>query len=45
MEFGVTVVRHQTQAGPGILTQTGMPAQTPIQDCLSTIWLSTFTCG
>lgn len=45
MEVGVTVDRHYTQAGLGILAQTGMPAQTPAQRCLSAIWLSTFTCG
>jgi hypothetical protein len=45
MELGVTVDRHQTQAGLCILAQSGMPAQTPAQRCLSVIWLSTFTCG
>jgi hypothetical protein len=45
MELGVAVDRHQTQAGLGILAQTGVPAEAPAQRCLSATWLSTFTCG
>jgi hypothetical protein len=45
MEVGVMVDCHHTQAGLGILAQSGMPAQTPAQGCLSAIGLSTFTCG
>ncbi|MGA8427825.1 MAG: hypothetical protein WB801_09625 [Candidatus Dormiibacterota bacterium] len=41
----VTVDRHHTQAGLGVLAQSGIADQMPIQGCLSAVWLSTFTCG
>lgn len=41
----VTVDRDHTQAGLGILAQSGMADQMPVQGCVSAIWLSTFTCG